>query len=219
MGDYTEQLKFYKPDPDEFVDVEVQLNRNWDIADKAVKRLLEYEYTTAQVPDIVDSWNRPKFFKAYSNSVMTYFRSGNFFWQGPSTPVNSFTSARTWLSPGWSEHSESPLFVRSNQRTSGATKMEIEWVGAIWMGGSIIPANTNTVVMPDGAIPTTFRPVRNQYFTLYGGNTAANYSIFRLFIGDTGRMEVKRYGTDDFTSTDERRLELTGIKYDLNVTA
>lgn len=219
MGDYTTQLKFYKPDPTEFVDVEVQLNRNWDIADAAVKRLLEYEYTTAKVPDIVSAPSRSRFFKAYSNTVLAYFKPGNYFWQGVSHPVNAFASAKTWFSPGWSQHPESPLFTRVNQRNTGATKKEIEWIGAIWMGGSIIPANVNTVVMPDGAIPASYRPVRNQYFTLYGGNTGANYSIFRLFISDTGRMEIKRYGTDDSSTNDERRLELTGIKYDLNVTA
>lgn len=217
MGTYTENLKLYKPDSTEFVDVDIQLNRNWDIADKAVKRLLEYEYTTAQTPDIIEEQNRPKFFKAYSNSIQTYFRTSNFFFQGPSTYVNGFFAAKSWLSDGWDEHSEWPIFVRSIQRSSDVTKREIEWHGAIWMDGDVIPIGTTIIVMPDGSIPSPFRPVRSQYFTLYGGNTGSDYSIYRLFISWEGRMEVRRYGATP-SSDFERRLELTGVKYDADVT-
>lgn len=217
MGEYTENLKLYKPDPTEFIDVDVQLNRNWDIVDKDIKQLLEWEYSTETSPNITDSKSRSKFFKSYSNSLQMYFKSGNFFWQGPSNPVMPWVSGSSWLNTGWSEHSDSKLFVRRNERKSPATKVEIEWVGAIWTGGTLIPANTNFTLMTAGSIPETYRPGKSCYFTMWAGNTSSNYSFYRLFIGSNGSMLARRIGSDP-SSSEENRLELVGVKYDPAVT-
>jgi hypothetical protein len=218
MGEYTTNLKLYKPDANEFVDEDVQLNRNWDILDVNLRRLLEYEYTTDAVPNVTNSVSRPKFYKAYSNSIQTYFKIGNFFWQGPSNPVNSWATAKSWLASGWTENPDLPLYVRSIRRTSGVVNSEVEWAGAIWMGGSSIPIGTTEIVIPDGGIPSAYRPARTQYFTMWGGNTSTVYSVARILISSAGRMEIRRYGISPSAGSNENRIELTGIKYDDNVT-
>lgn len=219
MGDLTANLDLYKPATTEFVDVNTQLNRNWEILDTAAKRLMEYEYVTDPVPNVTGSVDRPKFYKSYSNSVMTYFQEGRFFWQSPSSPVNSWTSGKSWLTGGYKEYPNLPVFVRENKVISGATKREIEWAGAIQLNdGDIIPTGTTIIVMPDGSIPAAFRPTRSQYFTTWAGNTSTNYSIARVFVSFLGRIEIRRYGSNPTAGSVESRIELTGIKYDAGVT-
>lgn len=217
MGTYTTNLKLYKPAPTEFVDPEVQLNNNWNILDTALKRLLEYEYTTATVPDVKNAISRSRFYKAYSNSFMTYFKNPNFFYQDPSAFVSSWTNANNLLVDGWMEHDDMPLFYRTIER-SGSSIVEVEWVGAIWTGNSIIDANTNTIFMAAGSMPEKLRPQTSKYWTTYAGNTASNYSIARIFISPTGQMDFKRYGVNPAPDSVENRIELTGIKYSVEVT-
>jgi hypothetical protein len=211
-------LKFYKPDSSEFIDPEVQLNRNWDIADPALKRLLEYEYTTTSVPNVVNSVDRARFYKTYSNSFMAYFKSGNFFYQDPNAFVSTWVSAKSLLQPGWIEHPDMPLFYRQVKKTGGSITT-IEWIGAFQNNSQVtIDVNTNMTVMDVDKIPVGIRPVTAKYFTAWGGNTSSNYSIARLFFGSNGTLEMKRYGSNPSSPGTENRIELTGVKYNVEVT-
>ena len=215
MGTYTGTLKFYKPDPTEFVDVETQLNRNWDITDKAFKRLLEYEYTTLQTPDIVDSVDRARFYKSYSNSAMAYFRPSNIFYQDPGAYVASWSSMSQYLTNSYVPHPDFGLHVRTVESSFTSTK-EIEWTGAVWLGGSNLPVNT-TVSFASG-IPSVYRPVTAKYFMVYGGNTASDFSVARIAIFTDGVMQFTRYGAAAGATSDDNKIEFTGIKFTWEVT-
>lgn len=222
MGNYTTKLQLYKPAATEFVDVETQLNRNWDIADEAVKRLLEWEYSTVQTPDISETPDRAHFYKTYSNSTFMYFQSSQLWWQDPTAAVYPWVSAKSFLQPGWLEHPDLPLFYRIVKKASGAVTTQIEWTGAIitqYPDPVTIDVNTNMVVMDVGAMPTAIRPTVAKYFDQYAGNTAANYSIARLFFNSSGSVEIKRYGSNPTSPGDENRIEFTGVKYNIEIGA
>lgn len=219
MGNYTPQLKLYKPDPTEFVDVETQLNANWDIADNAVKHLLEYEYTTAQTPNIVGSLNWSKFYKAYSNSVQAFYRPGQFFYQDPGAYVNSWDVANSWWNSPYVEDPEYPMFVRVIESPTFTTTKMVEWCGALWTGGSNLPLNTDVTLCPaTTGLPAKYRPTTAKYFMVNAGNANTNYSIARIAIFTDGAIQYKRYGDSAAASTSESRIEFTGIRYNLEVT-
>jgi hypothetical protein len=220
MGTLTTNLKFYKPASTEFVDVETQINRNWDITDSAVRRLLEYEFSSASVPDVVDSVDRARFYKSYSNSLVTWFKTGNFFSQDLTANVNNWVSAKSLLQSGWFEHPDMPIYYRIVKK-SGGTTTEIEWAGAIvnqLPDPVTIDPNITMTLMDVGAMPTTIRPVVGKYFTIWGGNTTTNYSIARVLFGTDGSLSMRRYGSNPANPGTENRIELTGIKYNVEVT-
>lgn len=219
MGDYTPTFKFYKPDGDEFIDPEIQLNRNWDIADTLVKRALEYEYTSLKTPPTQGTLPRSRFYKAYSGSVVAWMREfGGYFWQDSLAYVSTFTSGKSWIGAGWFDHPDFPLAARIIRTTVGG-KTEIEWNGCIWQNGAVIPSNTNLIPIPTGNIPLQYRPAVPKYFEVSAGNTSTQYSIARVYLSTDGRMEIKRYGDDPPGNSAENRIELTGIKYDVAVGA
>lgn len=220
MGLYTPNLNFYKPDSTEFVDVETHLNRNWDIADAAVKRLLEWEYSIAQTPDISDSVDRAHFYKAYSNSTFMYFASSQLWYQDPTATVYPWVSAKNILQAGWIEHPDFPFGYRIVKK-SGGTTTQIEWTGAIVTAypAITIDVNTNMAVIDIGGVPTSARPTVSKYFNHNAGNTGTNYSFARVFFSSNGSVEIKRYGTDPGNPGDENRIEFGGIKYNLEVAA
>lgn len=218
MGEYTTQLKLYKTADVEVVDVEQQLNYNWDICDRDLKRLLEYEYVTVPSPDVVDAVSRSKFYKEYSNSYMTYFKTGNFFYQDPYAFVSPWVSGASMLQAGWFDDPDFPFFYRIIKKAGGTTT-QIEWTGAIWTGGPEIDVNTNMTFIDVGDIPVAIRPTVTKYFNVNCGNTAANYKIARIFIGSNGEGQVKLYGQMTTTGTIENRVDFGGIKYNLEVAA
>ena len=210
----------YKPDSSEFVDAETQLNRNWDIVDSAVKRLLEYEYNPLSVPDVTEALSRSRFYKPYSNSISTFFRAtpSNFFWQDPVAFVAKWNLIPGFLIEGMFEHQDIPIFYRIIKKTGGTTA-EVEWGGAFWELGGPMELNTTTQVMAGGAIPTEARPTTSKYFTMSAGNTSGDFSISRILVGADGHMEFKRYGVNPSGSSSvENRVELTGIRYNVEVT-
>jgi hypothetical protein len=216
MGTYTNNLKLYKPDPDEFVDVDVQLNANWNITDRIMKQLLEYEYVTATVPDVTDSIGRARFYKAYSNSVTTYFKSGNFFIQGDDLAfVSTWQPAKSFLQAGWIELPEMPMYYRLIKKPGGSPT-EVEWSGAFTNNDQVtIDVNVVLNFFDVGAVPLAARPANNKYFNVNAGNTATNYSFARVIFGTDGAAQIKRYGSNPTSPGTENRIELTGIKYAL----
>lgn len=219
MGTLTTNFKLYKPASTEFVDPEIQLNRNWDILDSAVKRLLEYEYSILPVPDITNSVDRARFYKAYSNSIMTYFKGGNFFYQDPTAFVATWTSLAPYLDDSlqFQDHPSYPIGYRMIRRTNSPTTYEVELTGAVWKGGDTLETNTNVTFA--NAVPTEMRPTIAKYFSMSGGNTAANFCIARVGVFTDGTLQFKRYGDDPSNpaQSPENRIEMTGIKYNLEV--
>lgn len=220
MGSYTTNLNFYKPDSSEFVDVDVQLNRNWVIADQAVKRLLEYEYSNLSTPDIVDSIaNRGRFYKIYSNSVIAYFKSTNLWYQDPKAFVAAFSQALSWFSEGYNFSPPSWDVSARLVKNNGGTTAQVEWSGAFWELGAPMELNLNTAVIPIGGIPVELRPTVSKYFDVNAGNTSSDFCMARVLIGDDGRLEFKRYGVNPSAGVStENRIELTGIVYNVEVT-
>jgi len=215
VGTYTTNLRLYKPDPNEFVDVQNQLNRNWNITDAAFKRLLEYEYSTLQTPNIVDSVDRARFYKSYSNSTVTYFQSSNTFYQDPGAYVSSWVDMSPYLTNSYVAHPSYGFHVRTVESTFTSTK-EIEWSGAFWLGGSNLPVNT-TVNFTSG-VPSAFRPVTAKYFQVYGGNTSSDFSVARVAVFTDGVMQFTRYGSTAGSTSDDNKIEMTGIKFNWEVT-
>lgn len=222
MGTYTSTFKLYKPDATEFVDVDVQHNPNLDIADSAVRRLLEYEYTNLAVPPTSGTLNSSRFFKPYSNAVVTWLKSSSTFYQDPTAYVSPWVSAKQYLQAGWVEHPDFPFCYRIIKK-SGGTTTEVEWTGAVvgqYPNPATIDVNINLIVVDTGSLPlpSTIRPTVSKYFQVSAGNTSANFSVGRMFFSSGGGVEFKRYGTDPTTPGDENRMEFTGIKYNLEVT-
>lgn len=219
MGTYTTNVGFYKPLAAEFVDVELQLNNNWDIADSAVRRLLEYEYSNLSVPSTENIINRSKFYKIYSNSTVMYFKSSNLWWQDPAAFVAAFQPGVSWFMEGYNFSPVSFDVAARLVKKSGGTTAEVEWAGALWELGGPMELNTNTLVIPIGGIPSTLCPAVNKYFNVYCGNTSSDFSMARVLIGTDGRLEFKRYGVDPSAGiSNENRVELTNIVYNVEVT-
>lgn len=222
MGSYTNTLRYYKPVSNEVVDVEQHLNYNWDINDLQMKRLLEYEYVSGQNPNVVGALSRSRFYKEYSNTIQAYFRSSpDFFWQDPSAFASAWVNASSLITGGgggYDPHPSLPPAYRTIKKSGGSTA-EIEWTGALWQGGSQLTIGTNFTVMVAGTLPAAIRPVVTKYFDVWGGNTASDYCVGRLLIGNDGRMEFKLYGIDPPSmDSEENRLEFTGIIYNVEVT-
>lgn len=219
MGTYTTNVKFYKPDPTEFVDVELQLNSNWDISDAAVRRLFEYEYSNAAVPTTSDFPNitRQRFYKSYSNSLVNYFKASGVWIQDLHAFVSPWVNAASLFTNGTEESkSDDPVFYRIIKK-SGGTTTEIEWTGSFWAGGGNMDLNTNIVnvmTLPAAVIPTV-----SKYFDCNAGNCSVDYSFARVVFLSSGTVEYKRYGSNTQTSDGEKRIDLTGVKYNLEVAA
>ena len=210
-------MKLYKPDPAEFVDVDVQLNANWTIADPAVKRLLEYEFTNLPVPDVVGSVDRARFYKIYSNSFMTWFESLGIFYQDPKAFVAPWIHGDDSIGGGYMVmYPDFPVAYRTVKNVSGTTTAEVEWAGAFWLDTSPIDLDINYTIAAPGDVPAAIRPAVTKYFNVWCGNTATNYTFARILIGNDGRIEFKRYGVDPPVG-EERRVEFTGIKYNIEV--
>ena len=219
MGTYTTNFNLYKPDASEFVDPKVQLNRNWDIADEAVRRLCEYEFTPLAYPDMSKAkTTRAKFYRQYSNSIVTYFKSSNTWYQDPAAFVAPWTQRTSDFSEGYNFFP--PMFDISARliKKSGGTTAEVEWSGAFWELGGNMELNTNVTVIPAGIIPTNLRPAITKYFHVWAGNTSSDFSIARLFFGNDGSLQFKRYGANPTNGSAENRIEFTGCTFNVEVT-
>lgn len=216
MGSFTTNFKLYKPASTEFVDVDRDLNNNWQITDKAVKQLMEYEYTSLPVPETTTAYGRARFYKSYSNSVMAYFRANNVFYQDPTAFVSTWIDATSILNTGdWQPFPDYPPAYRIIKKTSGTTT-EVEWSGAIWANGTVIDVNTNLVGL--FVLPSSITPVVSKYFTVFAGNATTNFSVGRLGFFSDNDVEFKRYGVTP-SSSDGNRIDLGGIKYNLEAAA
>ncbi len=215
MGTFTPTIKLYKPAPDEIVDVNQQLNFNWQIADLDLKGLLEYQYTTEQNLSTLGIQPRHRFYKAYSNSLFAWSGS-TFFFQDIAAAVYPWVNASSLVAGGWSAHPDMPPFYRIVSTPASGTT-QIEWMGSIWQGGALIPANTaygGVIALPAATVPSI-----TKLFVMNAGNTASGYSIARVSFSSVGSdVGVQRYGTAP-TGSSENRVDLGGIKYNIQAAA
>lgn len=223
MGTYSTNFKFYKPASSEFVDVEAQLNRNWDIADRDVRRLLEWEYSNLQYPSIENIKNRSKFFKIYSNSLVSYFTVSG-WWQDPKVYVSPWIEVAKlgWISNDWIQHPQLPVAYRVIKKVGGAIS-EVEWTGAFQSvtGGpmDIDGGMSSQSLILAGTIPAGVCPATTTYWTVNAGNTSVNYSFARITITNAGEIQYYRYGPLPSAGVStENRVELTGISYSVEAT-
>ena len=222
MGTYTSNLKLYKPDPGEFVDVDAQMNRNWNIADEAVKQLLEYQFIND--PNGVISRdglvNNPRYFKWYSNSVLYYKSSAAAYKQDTNAFVTPWQPLGSWVAEGFMDDPDFPMGYRVIKKPGG-TVSEIELCGAVqYINQAPIDLNFNLSFLQATSPTLPIAPAVHKYFTMYAGNTSSDFSIARVFISATdGHMEFKHYGAQPSAgSSGENRIELTGIRYCPEVT-
>jgi hypothetical protein len=219
VGTYSTNFKFYKPDASEFVDPVSQLNRNWDIADEAVRRLCEWEFTPLAYPDMSQArTTRAKFYRQYSNSMVTYFKSSNLWYQDPKSFVAAFTQRGSDFSEGYNFFPVNFDISARLVKNSGGSTAEVEWAGAFWELGGNMELNTNVTVINSGVIPAELRPASTKYFHVWAGNTTSDFSIARLFFGSDGSLQFKRYGANPGAPSAENRVEFTGCTFNVEVT-
>lgn len=227
MGTFTSKLRLYRPDATEFVDVKTQLNNNWDITDSAVRRLMEYEYTNVSVPDMSSGFNNSRFYKPYSNSAVAWDSNPAGFFQDTNSFVspwiNYYLNTPIWsyLVSGFIEHSDYPIAYRVI-KNPGSSTTEIEWTGAFQNVDQSTMDSNAAVAFMDALPPELgLYPASSRYFTTNAGNVSSvgGYSMARIFVGSLGGMEFKRYGgTPSAGASSENRVELTGIRYCVEVT-
>lgn len=197
------------------MDPDVQLSHNWNIADLAAKRLLEYEYVQAQNPDSPGTYNRSRFYKEYSNSLQSYFGgSSPFYYSDPKSFTSTWNHVASVISGGYSEDPTYPIAYRVI-KVSGGTTTTIEWCGAFWLNNLPMDLNLNVTIAAAGDVPAEARPTVTKYFNMWGGNTTSDFSVARMFFGADGSLQFKRYGANP--SGTENRIELTGVSYNIEV--
>jgi hypothetical protein len=215
MGDYTPTQRFYLPDGDELVNVEQDLNYNWDRADERVKALVEMQRTdeasisVSSIPKDVGY----KWFKTYTNSW--YFLSA-----ASTTAITDVNSVVTnWDVAGITfEAGYGSVNLEESRIAYAIQDGFVHLRGRLCLNGTAtdLPLNTTVNFM---TLPTSAMPARNKYFTVYGGNAGADFQCARLFIPESGaadpRLEFCRYG-GVASSAQERYISLNGAYYGLD---
>jgi hypothetical protein len=222
VGTFTPNLKFYKADPSEFVDVDLQINSNWEIADAAVKQLLEYQFTTTDPLIPSTTVGRPRYYKMTSNSVLHYdgISSPKSFKQDTLAFVTPWQPLGSWVAEGFADDVDFPMGYRLIKKPGGTTS-EVELCGAVqYINQAPIDLNFNLSFLQPTDPTLPIKPAVSKYFTMSAGNTSSDFSIARIFISSAdGHMELKHYGAlPSSGSSGENRIELTGIRYNIEVT-
>lgn len=225
MGSYTNNFKFYKPNPSEAVDVNSQLNKNLDIVDFHAKGLMDYELFNTQVsriPTDVLSARKPghKFYKPYSNSIyaedtnplLAPIQDASAF-VSPWVDVNNANYIKT-TSGAWAPYPSQPPAYRviTNQFT---TATEIEWTGRLWLGGATLVIQFNytpVMIIPPEAIPTVAK-----YFNVPAGNTTTGYSEVRVLINPSGNVDFFKLGQAVPSTSTENYVDLGAVRYNKDV--
>jgi hypothetical protein len=215
MGTFSTPQSFYLIDGNELVNVNQQINYNWQRADDRIKPLVEYLPT--DVSSITDSSlireTGFKWYKKWSNSIF-YYRDGLIL-EDVNCKVDTWSFSGITFETGYGS-------LDSDKSRIGYSISDnfVRWRGRLVLNGTAndLPLNTTVDFMtpPDSALPA-----RSKYFTVYGGDAGggSNYQIFRVFVpavssGDK-RVEFIKYGAAAIT-TGERYLSLNDIYYSLD---
>lgn len=216
MGNYSSTQGFYKPDPDEFVDVESQWNDNVRTADERVRAMVEWQYT--DVPMISGVLPRDKGYKWFKNATNSLFVctdpvSGSIQQASDNGDTDPWsTELITSIDNGYQSHPTIPE-AQLSYRLEPA-EGSVTWRGLMVLNASMdqIPLNTNINVM---TIATGIRPVRSKYFFVHMGVSTAGYSVVRIVFLDTGVVQINRMGVNQADPT-ERYISFNDICYPRN---
>jgi hypothetical protein len=215
LGTYTATQDFYKPAPDEFVDVESQINYNLRRADEDVRAKVEWQYT--ELPVISGFAPRElgyKFYKASTNSLFVCAEADLTLQQhSPFCPTEAWTASGILSFPGGyqSEDLDTKRLSYSKEGFDGI----VQWRGSLKLNNyDQIPLNTNIQVM---TIDPAIAPARSKYFTVHMGIQAGNYSICRVLFLNTGSVEINRMGINQ-TDPTQRFVSFNDIQYPTNDT-
>lgn len=215
MGEYTANQNFYKPDPDEFVDVDSQIAYNFRRADERVRAMVEYQYTDVPVISGVEPSDKGyKFFKASTNTVYVRRTEDLILSQAsPNGDTDSFTTSGLSSQNGYRsvDFATQQLSYRV-EPTSGVCT----WRGSVQLNDAAdqIPLNTNTVVftMPAAGSASPTPIARSKYFLVHMGIATGGFSILRIFFGSNGNIEINRMGINQ-TDPTQRYISFNDIQY------
>jgi len=223
MGTFTPIFKLFKPDPTDTVDVESQVNNNYDIADVEFRSLMEYIYftgssvTDAAIPKKLDY----KWYKSYNNGVA--------FWRKyPDNHIALSQDVKSFVT-GWND--VTPYFAAAF--TGVGQRFHVDWPYArivtrsaglsdVTLSGKMTRVNgaeiaLNTIITMF-TLPAAYWPLVDKVFTcLAGGST--NYSISRVTVSTAGVVSLYRMGDASTFAASERYIDLDGISYSTEVAA
>lgn len=213
MGTYTASQGFYKPDPDEFVDVESQVNFNIRRADEKVRALVEWQYTEA--PVISGSEPRDvgyKFFKASTNSLYTQKTATDFSQADSNGVTETWNNVDYAFLNSYQSVNDDEMALSYTERYWGNGL--VRWRGGIRLNaGDEIPLNTSINVLQLSGIRIV--PFTNKYFNCHMGDPTTGYSFVRILFGGDGVVSIVRQGSA-MTLPAQRYISFNDISYSTN---
>lgn len=221
MGTKTANFGLYKPDNNEFVNVDLDLNNNLDICDDNWKREFEYKYYNDPVnPDPVDGPNETmtpgdKYYSANTGAII-FVAQDHDTWEDVNGSIGTWSDFApnlngTYAGFGAIGTKDYPYFKYYDNGTGRSVKLS----GKIALAsGAELPLNTSTNV---GTAVPAIQPVVDKVFLCYAGNSAS-YSVARLVIAASGTISFTRTGAN-VVDASQRWISLDGIRYSTDVAA
>lgn len=199
MGSYTPNQKLWKPDETDLVDVERDIEYNWNRLDDRTKKI--FEWTASDEPVLtgnVPMENNFKYLKRETNSKWVS-------WFDPSTQQQVLKQDATQFVPGWVLITPSAGWVNGTT----TTRLMVQFTGPATAGGEnlisyrgIIRRNpaaelqikTDTTVAT--GISALYRPAVDREVVFMGGDaTAGMVASGMLRFTATGEIHFFKYGT------------------------
>lgn len=212
MGSYTATQKFYKPAGNEFVDVEAQVNNNWENADNRVRSLIEWQYVPSNYLTIPDAYPireaGMKYYKASTNACQHVASTSGTLVMDSNSSVLTWTGSSISFFGGYRSQDEATQRISYVRDSVGDY---VRFRGALILNLTMdqIPRNQNITVMN---LPTTIRPTRSKYFYVHMGIVTANYACCRILINTTGDVEINKMGADQ-SDPAQRYISFNDVRY------
>lgn len=212
MGTYTSNQNFYLIGTSDFIDVDTDLNYNWDRADERIRGLVEYQRTDAASISVA---NLPrevgyKFYKTYTNSLWNCQASDGSIYQDPNAQVDSWSNSGISYSTGYT----------SDTATDGAVSYSSfnGWVHLrgriLHNSGAAFPTYTGTQFM---TLPASVTPTGTRDICVSGGDDPTNYQYFQIAIDTTGKCWFTLMGATTPVAN-QNFLPLNEIMFPINTT-
>lgn len=209
MGEYSATQKFYKPGPDELVNVESHLNYNMRRADTRVKALVEFIPTDVSSisTSTLEAENGFKWYKRISNSFYIKTPTSGIAQYNANAQVPSWSTSGITFQGGYKSENEFESKISYSTEDGGSI---VRWRGKLILGDyQQIPRNTNIIV---ANIPASVTPYRSKYIHTQMGNAGGSFSVARLLFHSLGRIEICRMGSDQ-TDPQERYISFNSCFY------
>lgn len=204
MGSYTQYQKLYKVAEGDTVDVENDLNYNWDRLDDRVRRICEWAPT--EFPFITGNEQFENGFNYLKRESCAKYTG----WDGAVyQDTQAFVPQWNLVTPaaGWQNATTTTRLMWAN--IGG----KVFWRGKIRLasGGEIPVKTIQTVVstLPAGAIPSTVKHA----FQPGGNSPAGQPCVHMIVFNTTGTIQVFKYGTAQGTAATDRYINFSGIEF------